>query len=369
MRRIKNIIIDKWSDLIAYLVKTELFREDYNQRECADKYRLIRAIHRGVIKFIVLVIIVCSLAAWILSWPPEKGDNAGHYKYINSSNTLTETVNRIVIAEHNDEADCETCAPESPQESQEDLNKFNKEKRDINAQEGMWRAANALVALTVLQVFIGALTAIFLIKTFRTQRGELNQAKRAADTAEQAHRAHVFLDAKVDFVDFVMSDDPIDNRREVDIRACIRNFGTTPARAVEYEFTWNNLNRPPNDGQVTDSGVIGFLDAGESHHILNIRESTASFFDIGDWKGAEAMRLNLTGSIAYIDIYGIKRGPVTITGDVEFKLRHNNNFEPLVGGLAELTNKGGIVVLVNYLLDNIKSVRFSTTQDPDGDKN
>ena len=58
--------------------------------------------------------------------------------------------------------------------------KYIKEKRDLNAQEGMWRAANFLVVLTFFQLVIGGITIFLVWSTFRVQKRELNATKQAS---------------------------------------------------------------------------------------------------------------------------------------------------------------------------------------------
>ena len=67
------------------------------------------------------------------------------------------------------------------QEKKEALEKsFINRKRDLNAQEGMWRAANYLAVLAFLQLFITCITAIYLYRTFRVQKDELDTTKQAS---------------------------------------------------------------------------------------------------------------------------------------------------------------------------------------------
>lgn len=75
---------------------------------------------------------------------------------------------------------------------------FIKDKRDINAQEGMWRAANYLVVLTFFQILIGVLTIIFVWRTLVTQRAELREAQQANSLQLKAY--FTVSDAKLKFL-------------------------------------------------------------------------------------------------------------------------------------------------------------------------
>lgn len=86
--------------------------------------------------------------------------------------------------------------PDSMYESADYINDnqaFIKDKRDLIAQEGMWRAANYLVLLTLLQLIVGGFTALYLVLTFRTQRSELRAAVRTAKMAEESTRPMILV--------------------------------------------------------------------------------------------------------------------------------------------------------------------------------
>ena len=71
---------------------------------------------------------------------------------------------------------------------------FVKDKRDLNAQEGMWRAANYLVALTFGELVFGVAALIFLGWTLMETRKTADAAVKTAEAAEAAERAYVSVD-------------------------------------------------------------------------------------------------------------------------------------------------------------------------------
>lgn len=99
---------------------------------------------------------------------------------------------------------------------------FIKDKRDLNAQEGMWRAANYLVVLTFCQMFIGAATLGFLGWTLITQRGELQEARNTV----MSQRAFLLPEYKL--FDVM---DPTKDRVILAVNIC--NYGSTPAIDVK----------------------------------------------------------------------------------------------------------------------------------------
>lgn len=141
-----------------------------------DKKRL----DPGLVFFLLALFIVTTWFGFsFLSWPSGKGDEPGQYEYIEPDKVDYDSVVTSSSAESLcDENGCDSASRDRKR------NEFNKDKRDLNAQEGMWRAANALVFLTLVQMCVVAATLWYLRETYRTQRSELDQARRAADAAE-----------------------------------------------------------------------------------------------------------------------------------------------------------------------------------------
>ena len=155
--------------------------------------------------------------------------------------------------------------PEHQKEAAEPLSKashraeFVKDKRDLNAQEGMWRAAKALVFLTFLQIIVGAGTLYFLIKTFQTQRSELGAARRATEAAENAARAIVMLDFQTRFV--TQAGESSDHKEFFKIQPVLKNIGKTPAKGVSFKFArllTTNEGELFYDDHRSQSGFEGF---------------------------------------------------------------------------------------------------------------
>jgi len=100
-----------------------------------------------------------------------------------------------------------------------DPSELARQKRDVTAQEGMWRAANHLVVLTLFQILVGILTIGFLVWTLYLQRGELQEARKVT----KSQRAYMSLIGAA--INTLGAD-------RVIISMSFQNFGQTPATDV-----------------------------------------------------------------------------------------------------------------------------------------
>ena len=106
---------------------------------------------------------------------------------------------------------------------------FVKDKRDLNAQEGMWRAANYLVALTFGELVFGVAALIFLGWTLMETRKTADAAVKTAEAAEAAERAYVSVDFELRHV----GPENIE-RSVIEVVAHVTNYGKAPASDINW---------------------------------------------------------------------------------------------------------------------------------------
>lgn len=192
-------------------------------------------IYIATLAFTFSLAVIVSIAAieylskrWDLLYPlPPKSEEHAEYRQDQAVPDKSATVFKLGSENHG--------KTESIDRSQEERNlpiaaaiaEFVKSKRDLNAQEGMWRAANYLVVLTLVQVIVGAITAWYLVRTFKIQSVELETTKNMSDAARSADRPHVV-------VDFRASKLCDQHNEHYSFGVCILNVGHTPATDVVW---------------------------------------------------------------------------------------------------------------------------------------
>jgi len=218
-------------DLFAWLCSPFFgLKEKINSQEPNPRHIML-----GAGYFLFLILIAASVIALLLSAksyiasPPEEGKTANEYVYID---TETKHGSVAICPEGSDDCSSTQTSSDKNKTPEQNFNEYSKNKRDINAQEGMWRAANLLVVLTLVQVFVGAFTVYFLIKTFRTQKRELNAANRTAEAAESAERAQMLASFVTEL------NDQGNGHGELIIRFENRNAGNTFAIIKSFRIDW-----------------------------------------------------------------------------------------------------------------------------------
>jgi len=135
---------------------------------------------------------------------------------------------------------------------------------DLAAQEGMWKATNALVILTIAQSVIGVLGLAFVAATLQTQRGELKEARRVT----KSQRAYVLFDALLG----VFSTE----KDNIIVKFAFRNFGLTPAMKVviRHGFACADINESPDiELQMYDQGPSVIAPDGQISSGIVVREA------------------------------------------------------------------------------------------------
>ncbi|PWQ96809.1 hypothetical protein [Leucothrix arctica] len=148
--------------------------------------------------------------------------------------------------------DRELCEKESSKE----LNEYIKDKRDLVAQEGMWKAASEVLKLSVIQLWLLVISTIFTIYSVFLIRDTLDETRKAAAAAntsndiarismEHANRSwcDFFL---AEQVHFKLSEKQVGNEYafSIKIRSKVLNFGSSPARNVTLSFWLVDGNNP-----------------------------------------------------------------------------------------------------------------------------
>lgn len=111
---------------------------------------------------------------------------------------------------------------------------FVSSKRELNAQEGVWRASNALAYFTAIATVIGVIGLFLLRETLLATRRTLeatvvgaNAANRTADAAQSAETAHLFAKLKINFIGSKGSE-----KTRAEANVYLFNAGKTPAKDV-----------------------------------------------------------------------------------------------------------------------------------------
>jgi hypothetical protein len=124
--------------------------------------------------------------------------------------------------------------------------------RDLEAQEGMWVAAYALVAISFVQMIVGSIALWFIRETLKTSMDTANAAVRTAEAAESAERAFVFVRVLFD-------EHPARQGVQI-LKVEVSNFGRTPARRLHYS---GKVFDPKTKTEESINGVIDFLGSTE----------------------------------------------------------------------------------------------------------
>ena len=183
----------------------------------------LREIALSVFIISVALLVICAALALIskplnklFPLPPQSEE---HREYTNHANLSGGSATSETDPNQNQS---ESEKDKSPSDDENEL-VFIKDKRDLNAQEGMWRAANYLVVLTFFQIFIGLGTVILVWRTFWVQRNELDATNKANQITLQPYLD--VTDWSLIWVGYPMPDP--NPRITLDIE--IENSGSSPA--------------------------------------------------------------------------------------------------------------------------------------------
>ncbi len=160
-----------------------------------------------------------------LSDPPDKGEESRQYAECADIKAYQEGCKFIGTAgEDSSEEDTNQA-----HDKQYGPNPFIKDKRDINAQEGMWRATNFLSFLTLLQIFIGVAGVALIYRTLIATEDAVREASEATKLANATMEASIDRDSPFLFFDIEFKRKLFKSAPEEDFSICIRNYGGTHA--------------------------------------------------------------------------------------------------------------------------------------------
>lgn len=121
---------------------------------------------------------------------------------------------------------------------------FINRKRDLNAQEGMWRAANYLAVLAFLQFLATILTILYIYRTFRVQKDELDETKRANIAMLKPYLAFKAIGETARILtpnsNMAYPPNPPEEHCWFEISVAVRNNGATPANDMHLSFLGGN---------------------------------------------------------------------------------------------------------------------------------
>lgn len=201
---------------------------------------------------------------------------------------------------------------------QQELSTFIKDKRDLNAQEGMWKAAVYLVGFTAFQTLFGIVGLIFIYRTLSATRATLVQTGFAATAAQEsaaaemkAQKAHVLPMLSANFRGANSANNGIETltsrKRFVDISIAVKNFGNTPVRGgtVTSRKTIENASEIKKHFKALSSGQ-------ESDELRVIEFETMQLFT------NQANINEVLTVIEFIDIDGDPSDIIAAWGDIKF---------------------------------------------------
>lgn len=230
-----------------------------------------------------------------LSRPPidTAEQRRGDYEQSNNSYISGSSPRLVTNGSSNNHRQQNCCQPTDGE--QQNAKKFSDSESgvfDLAAQEGMWRATNALAYLTVAQSVIGVAGLAFIIWTLITQRDELREARKTT----KAQRAFILWDQK-----FQRACIGTDNYV---LTARFKNFGQTPALGIRIMRGFS-IVMPDDPFPIIDINTSG---EDQSFHIgpgqcatADVVVSSAKIVDLmerGDRHLAVGYR------IEYVDVFG-----------------------------------------------------------------
>lgn len=211
-----------------------------------------------------------------LSAPPERDHEDRQYSECTGRYAGSPSCNEIVL----DGIDQVEKQHKAPSNSGQESNNFIKDKRDLNAQEGMWRATYVLAIFTLLQVFIGVIGVYIIGRTLAQTTEVLTEARKttkaANDATEEARRANVLqlkpyiriADAKIVFQKTALNRLLKDTIR-VKITVIFENIGKTPAKNL------SNIEMVPMHTGLPTLTLGSRLEAAKLYHFTCSTESVA----------------------------------------------------------------------------------------------
>ena len=277
-----------------------------------------------------------------LSGPPPKSKEDHEYTNPNSfkKNKVSESeVTASQIPSSFCTAGCDVTSNNEEQNSRNISNNFYKDKRDLNAQEGVWRASNVMAffslvmtVLTIAGVYLLVLTWKATQSTMKFASETLDQSRvatkaaidaatateRATNETMKAQKAHIFplLTARFDEEAFTggipLSGQvrQIKSKIIVEVRVC--NLGKTPVRGGTV------TSRKMSDKNTEVKRPFNALAAGQESTVLRqIKYSLSELIDFGR-ESSEIITVS-----EFVDIDGNTPPVLAGWGDIQFTDSNN----------------------------------------------
>jgi len=251
---------------------------------CPDEYhahmqRLYLFIKRFLGVFLLFILVVGLAKYALVSKPPPAGIEESEYTYTspNAENQQEVKVTGNSCADDH----CPACCTKADNE-QYKRNEFVSSKRDLNAQEGVWRASNAMAILTAVATIIGGFGVYLLKQTLVATRQTLNATKDATEVVMRSNILQLkpYLSATFKAAEYFQDWDPVDRTQTLGLSVNIENAGQTPASKVfitigsmsSVSFMRNGANSSADFNRLTD----GVLEASKAY--ISGRSETALLF-------------------------------------------------------------------------------------------
>ena len=201
-------------------------------------------------------------------------------------------------------------------------NKFIQEKRDLNAQEGVWRASNVTARYAFFQSVIGVIGIFLIYFTYKETGKVLDEARKtthqaalatkaANETLEEARQANVLQLKPYISLKSARMETPFKDENGTFFTGIVLKFVNTGESTAEIVGGWVSEKKllifAHGDGRRFEADIISVECKEPSHIYLNPRESfkmmcVFSFEDIPEFIPLKKLCFQLVGSIEFRDI-------------------------------------------------------------------
>lgn len=192
-----------------------------------------------------LFLLLCVIAAVLLvvSVPPPTSIEESEYTQASAESNEKKTDFGVLASDSHD--GCTACDANAKSAEQK-RNEFVASKRDLNAQEGVWRASNAMAYLTALATIIGVVGLYLLNKTLAATQETLKATHAGSYAAvRSANAAHASLEITRDASRAVLVAPRGQNLAQTEDTAwpatykafiSASNIGKTPAKQCRFQI-------------------------------------------------------------------------------------------------------------------------------------
>lgn len=206
--------------------------------------------------------------------------------------------------------------------------------RDLDAQEGVWKASRVIALVAFVQTAIGILGLFLIYRTLKETQVVGNEAKkttrqairatnaaiRSADAAENAERAHIFAVIDADFVVYEYGPPSdkgefakVPNKEQIAVGLSVINHGKTPAKNITCT---SNIFHGLGAQSPGRKNWVDILPAGKNTFV-----ATLGSFKTETYLSESGRKLPIAWiRIDYEDVFGNPRSTEHTSAYVEFKI-------------------------------------------------